>query len=100
MSETTRLTNEYIEITKQDIEAHERTAKEANEYIRNSTAQYHGRCVKALYVPKIFTGREERIFSDLVSTMCGIFYKVMDAYAKDEDYRRLFGFEPKLEELI
>ena len=23
----------------------------------------------------------------------------MDAYAKDEDYRRLFGFEPKLEEL-
>ena len=28
MSETTRLTNEYIEITKQDIEAHERTAKE------------------------------------------------------------------------
>ena len=24
----------------------------------------------------------------------------MDAYAKDEDYRRLFGFEPKLEELI
>ena len=27
MSETTRLTNEYIEITKQDIEAHERTAK-------------------------------------------------------------------------
>ena len=46
MSETTRLTNEYIEITKQDIEAHERTAKEANEYIRNSTAQYHGRCVK------------------------------------------------------
>ena len=59
MSETTRLTNEYIEITKQDIEVHERTAKEANEYIRNSTAQYHGRCVKALYVPKIFTGREE-----------------------------------------
>ena len=100
MSETTRLTNEYIEITKQDIEAHERTAKEANEYIRNSTAQYHGRCVKALYVPKIFTGREERIFSDLVSTMCGIFYKVMDAYAKDKNYRRLFGFEPKLEELI
>ena len=35
MSETTRLTNEYIEITKQDIEAHERTAKEASEYILN-----------------------------------------------------------------
>ena len=41
MSETTRLTNEYIEITKQDIEAHERTAKEANEYIRNSTVSKH-----------------------------------------------------------
>ena len=54
MSETTRLTNEYIEITKQDIEAHERTAKEANEYIRNSTAQYHGRCVKSTLCSKDF----------------------------------------------
>ncbi len=72
MSETTRLTNEYIEITKQDIEAHERTAKEANEYIR-TTAQYHGRCVKALYVPKIFTGRESG-YSLIWSVRCVAFF--------------------------
>ncbi len=100
MSETTRLTNEYIEITKQDIEAHERTAKGQTNISVTRRRSIMADVSKALYVPKIFTGREERIFSDLVSTMCGIFYKVMDAYAKDEDYRRLFGFEPKLEELI
>lgn len=73
MSETTRLTNEYIEITKQDIEAHERTAKEANEYIRNSTAQYHGRCVKALYVPKILPdGRSG--YSPIWSVRCVAFF--------------------------
>ncbi|MCI8326486.1 MAG: glutathionylspermidine synthase family protein [Lachnospiraceae bacterium] len=100
MSKATELTKEYIELTKKDLKAHTETAKEANHYIVNSTAQYHGRCVKSLYVPKIYTEREEQLFSDLVETICGIFYKVMERYEKDEAYRRLFGFEPKLEELI
>lgn len=100
MSEVTRITQQYIDLTKQDLEAHARTAKEANEYILGSTAQYHGRCVKALYVPKIYTEREEKLFADLVKTICGIFYKVMERYEQDREYRKLFGFEPRLEELI
>lgn len=100
MSEMTEITKQYIELTKGDLEAHAKTAKEANDYILNSTARYHGRCVKALYVPKIYTEREERLFDSLVTTICGIFYKVMEQYEKDADYRRLFGFEPRLEELI
>lgn len=100
MSEVTEITKRYIELTKQDIKAHAESAREANDYILNSTARYHGRCVKALYVPKIYTQREELLFDSLVSRMCGIFYKVMEQYEKDEAYRKLFGFEPKLEELI
>lgn len=100
MSEVTEITKRYIELTKQDMKAHAKSAKEANDYILNSTARYHGRCVKALYVPKIYTQREEQLFDSLVSRMCGIFYKVMEQYEKDEAYRKLFGFESKLEELI
>ncbi|MGN0291079.1 MAG: circularly permuted type 2 ATP-grasp protein [Lachnospiraceae bacterium] len=100
MSEVTRITEKYIEITKKDLKEHAKSAKEANDYILNSTAKYHGRCVKALYVPKIYTEREEKLFDSLVTTICGIFYKVMQQYEKDENYRKLFGFEQELEELI
>lgn len=100
MSEVTEITKRYIELTRGDLETHAKTAREANDYILNSTARYHGRCVKALYVPKIYTEKEERLFDSLVTTICGIFYKVMEQYEKDGDYRRLFGFEPRLEELI
>lgn len=100
MSEVTKITEKYIEITKKDMEEHAKSAKEANDYILHSTAKYHGRCVKALYVPKIYTGAEKALFQQLVATICGIFYKVMERYEEDESYRKLFGFEPRLEELI
>lgn len=100
MSEVTELTEKYIDFIKEDFEGHAKSAKEANDYILGSTAKYHGRCVKALYIPKVYTRREERIFSELVETICGIFYKVMEEYRENPAYRKLFGFEPKLEELI
>ncbi len=100
MRKVTELQNRYIDITKEDFKAHMESAKEINQYIRNSTAKYHGRCVKALYVPKIYTEEDEAVFAHLVEQICGIFYKVMNEYCKNADYRKLFGFDKKLEELI
>lgn len=100
MSEGTKITEQYVEMIKSDLLAHAESAKEANNYILGSTAKYHGRCVKALYIPKVFTEREEKIFADLVEKICGIFYKVMEEYERNPDYRKLFGFEHRLEELI
>lgn len=100
MREVTKLQNRYIEITKTDIKAHMESAKEINQYIRNSTAKYHGRCVKALYVPKIYSEEDEAVFTNLVEQICEIFYKVMNEYRQNAEYRKLFGFDKKLEELI
>ncbi len=79
---------------------HIASAKEQREYLLSSTAKYHGRVVKTLYIPKIFTYMDIKRFEELALTMNGIFNKVIEHYKKDPSYRRLFGFSPELEELI
>lgn len=97
---TRELLEEYIRLA-QDVELpHKESAQKVNDYIVNSTARYHGRCVRTMYVPKIFSEADEKIFAYLVHMICQIFYKVMDRYEQDEEYRRLFGFAPELEQLI
>lgn len=100
MNEVTKIQEKYIEMIKSEPEAHAKSAQKANDYIKSSTAKYHGRCVKALYIPKIYTRTEEIIFENLVKEICNIFYKVMEEYGKNTEYRKLFGFEEKLEKLI
>lgn len=100
MSKLTELEREYRAIVEKDLCGHGKSAKKIAEYIRNSTAQYHGRCVRTLYMPKLFTLEETKLFEDLIGTLYGIFYKVMKHYRTDEAYRRIFGFEERLEKLI
>lgn len=100
MSRLTELEQEYRQIVEEDIAAHAASARGVTDYIKNSTAQYHGRCVRTLYIPKLFTEKEVAAFEELIQTLYGIFYKVMEHYAADEDYRKLFGFDKRLEELI
>ena len=94
------LNKEYRSFIKEDREADYQSAQEAFQYIQNSTAKYHGRCVRTLYIPKMFREADIRIFEKAVMDLYGIFDKVMKAYYEDEEYRKLFGFEKKLEELI
>ena len=70
------------------------------EYLSASTAKYHDRVVRTLYVPKIFSDREIRYMRDAITELYGIFDKVIAHYMKSAEYRQLFGFEPELEELI
>lgn len=83
-----------------DRKADYASAQEALSYIRNSTAKYHGRCVRTLYIPKLFREKDIRIFEQGIADLYGIFEKVMQAYFEDAEYRKLFGFEKRLEELI
>lgn len=94
------LNREYCGRIEEDRAAHARSAEKEADYIRNSTAWYHGRCVRTLYVPKLFTDRDIEAFRSLVGTLYGIFDKVVEQYREDGPYRRLFGFPQKLEELI
>lgn len=100
MSGITQLEQEYRRIVEQALKAHGESARGISEYIQNSTAKYHGRCVRTLYIPKLFTMDEVHLFENLIKTLYGIFYKVMEHYRTDEAYRALFGFDKRLEKLI
>lgn len=105
MSRLTELEAEYKQMIIREQAGHKwsehaATAKEALQYIQNSTAQYHGRCVRTLYMPKLFTKAEVTIFENLVQTLFGIFEKVMKEYEENAAYRRQFGFDDRLERLI
>ncbi|MCM1257324.1 MAG: glutathionylspermidine synthase family protein [Roseburia sp.] len=98
--ELTRLNEEYRQRITQDKEAHALSAAKEIEYMAQSTAKYHGRCVSTLYIPKIFTEQDIKRFRELIQTLYGIFDKVIERYRKDAGYRELFGFDKRLEELI
>lgn len=100
MSKIKELVQEYRGIVEKDLKMHGASAKEISNYIQNSTAKYHGRCVRTLYIPKLFTLDEVALFDRLIETLYGIFYKVMEQYRVDADYRKLFGFDERLEKLI
>ena len=100
MLQLEELNQNYCENIKQDKAAHAKSAAEEIAYVNSSTAKYHGRCVSTLYIPKMFTEEDIRIFHGLIEVLYGIFDKVTDRYRSDASYRRLFGFSGELEELI
>jgi len=79
---------------------HAESAAAIRGYLLSSTAKYHNRVVKTLYLPKLFTEKEITVFDQAVNTLYGIFDKVIAEYEKNEAYRRLFGYPKELEELI
>lgn len=95
-----KIEQEYIQHIEEDRRSHYESGQEALNYITGSTAKYHGRVVRTLYVPKMFEKQDIENFRSLLKTLYSIFGKVIDHYLEDEEYRKLFGFEKKLEELI
>ena len=79
---------------------HGKSFFEYKEYMLNSTAKYHGRVARTMYLPKIFTRTEVEIFRENVEQLFGIFDKVIAEYERNADFRDLFGFDERLEELI
>lgn len=94
------LNYEYKELVAGKEEEHRASALGIREYLMQSTAKYHGRVVRTLYFPKLFTPREIAVFDRAVKELYGIFDKVYEEFERNESYRRLFGFSPELEELI
>lgn len=94
------LNYEYKELVVGKEDAHRESALGIREYLMNSTAKYHGRVVRTLYLPKLFTPREIGVFNQAIKELYGIFDKVYAEFERNESYRRLFGFSPELDELI
>ena len=72
----------------------------AFDYLGSSTALYHGQVVHSLYLPKIFTPEMTAHIRYIAETMARIMVKAMKHYQSDPEYRKLFGFDEKYEELL
>ncbi len=83
-----------------DLQEHAKSAEAMQNYISQSSAKYHNRVVRTLYLPKLFRTAEVARFSGIIETLYGIVSKVMKQYFEDAEYRKLFGFSSDLEKLI
>ena len=99
MTSNASLTQEYLDIIAQrDGDLDGRRAAYA--YMNDSTAIVHHRVVDCTYVPRLFDRATYDIMKSTAETAHRILCKVMQRYLDDPAYRRVFDFDPRLEELI
>lgn len=90
----------YIKLIEDNFEQNRITHAKSVEYLKNSTARYHGETIYSLYAPKLFPENVIKYLDESVNTIYSILEKVIKEYINSEDYRKLFGFDKMLEELI
>ena len=91
---------EYQTIIEANLEENRAAAWKTREYLLHSSVAYHGRCVRTLQIPKVFTPAALEDFRQIVRITYGIFQKVIREYLDNPAYRQLFPFSRELEELI
>lgn len=91
---------EYQTIIEENFEENREAAWKTRDYLLHSSVAYHGRCVRTLQIPKVFTPAVIDDFRGIVDTTYRIFQKVIREYLENPRYRKLFPFSPELEELI
>lgn len=92
--------SEYKALATADFEKTRNDAKAMRAAVENSSAHYHGNTVHTLYIPKMYSKRDYSRFLEITETTYTILGKVIKEYLTNPEYRRLFGFDSKLEELI
>ncbi len=90
----------YKSLVDSNFEESIRSAAAQQEYIKTSTARYHGCFVHTLYMPKMFTEEMAAYLDKIAETTYGILCKVINEYRENQAYRALFGFDKRLERLI
>jgi len=98
--ELTALEQFYYDHINANRAEHEKSGKEALDYLEHSTAKYHGKTIYSLYVPKLLNEQTVEVFRNTAETMAGIMRKVIVEYRENEAYRALFGFDKEVEQLI
>lgn len=92
--------NEYKSIAMRDYASAKKDAEAMREAIENSSAHYHGNTVHTLYIPKMYNTTDYSRFLKITEITYNILSKVIKEYLKNPEYRKLFGFDSRLEELI
>lgn len=94
------LAAEYRALAESDPAALRRDFEAIVAYMKGSTAIHHGEYVRTCFSPKLLPAADfDRLAADM-RLLYGIFRKVIDAYFADPDYRALFGFDARTEDLI
>lgn len=99
MASNADYTREYFDII-ESLDGDIPGRRAAFDYLQASTAIVHHRVVAATYVPRLFDAHTYRTMKETAETSHRILCKVMAHYLDDPDYRRVFSFDPRLEELI
>ena len=92
-------TREYFDIMESlggDVESR----RAAYEYMQASTAIVHHRVVDSTFVPRLFDRKTYAVMKETAETAHRILCKVIQRYLDDPEYRRVFDFDLRLEELI
>lgn len=93
--------NQYYKgLVDSDFKKSVKSARKYYDNMKASTAWSHGYLVHTLYMPKLFDEGMEAYFESIAKVTYGILDKVIGEYMKNPEYRGLFGFDKRLEELI
>lgn len=99
MPTNAELTSEYFDIMR-SLGKDVASRRAAHAYMRSSTAIVHHRVVDCSFVPRLFNQETYNAMKKTSETAHAILCKVIQRYLDDPDYRRVFDFDPRLEELI
>ncbi|MDO5755698.1 MAG: glutathionylspermidine synthase family protein [Tissierellia bacterium] len=93
-------TQEYIQILRKNEEEYAKDYRKLLEKVENSTAIIHGEPVPVTYQGLFYDGEHEAQLSRIADQILGITRKVTQEYLDNPRYRKLFQYDPRLEELI
>ncbi len=99
MPSNSAYTDEYFDILfthDGDIDSR----RKSNAYMQNSTAIVHNEVTASTYIPRLFNQKSYNVMKRTAETMHQILCKVIQHYLDDPQYRRLFTYDPRLEELM
>lgn len=100
MMDMKKLTDEYIDIIKSDVDKYYDDYKKTVKSVANSTAIYKGEPVPFLYEPIFYTQSDIERFNEIGRILISITNKVTKKYIESPKYREKFGYPKLLEELI
>ncbi|WP_282208746.1 hypothetical protein [Parvibacter caecicola] len=99
MATNAELTDEYLQIIN-DLDGDIEGRRAAFTYMGGSTAIVHHQVVACSFLPRLFNQRTYDTMKRTAETAHRILCKVIQRYLDDEDYRAVFDFDPRLEQLI
>lgn len=99
MKSNAELTEEYFAVAK-SLKGDIPGRRAAYAYMQNSTAIVHHAVVASSFIPRLFNDESWNAFKEISETTHRILCKVIEHYLADPDYRTIFSYDKRLEELI